>query len=361
MSPDNRFCASCHPSLPSSQVQLPAPAFGHLRWMTDPQGLWEHARMSAPRVDHGFCTDDNGRALVVVSRQTPRRDHLTDLAATYLRFVLESRTVSGRFRNRRSADGLWSDDIGSDDSQGRAWWGLGTVARLGPSAWMRRAGSDAFDTSASFQSPHLRANAYAALGASEMLVAEPGNRAALAMLERTSGTIADAARGRVPWPEIRLTYDNPRLPEALLAAGTALDDPRLVSTGMRLLEWLIRVETNGDHFSFTPSTGWALGEPRPAFDQQPIEAWAMADACYRAWGVTGDDAWRTRTIAAAQWLTGRNDNSSILYDQRTGGTCDGLTEGSVNENRGAESTLAGIGALQLAAMCTTSSCRATTR
>jgi hypothetical protein len=120
-------------------------------------------------------------------------------------------------------------------------------------------------------------------------------------------------------------------------------------TGIRLLEWLVRVETNRDHFTFTSHTGSAPGEARPGFDQQPLEAWAMADACHRAWSVTGDGAWRARALRAAQWLMGHNDTGMELYQEATGATSDGLMEYSVNENRGAESTLAGIGALQVAA------------
>jgi hypothetical protein len=307
--------------------------------------------MLAPRVEHGFCTDDNARALLVVSRQTSPPADLPDLAAVYLRFVLDARTESGQFHNRRSADGAWIDDVGSDDSQGRAWWGLGTVARRGPAAWMRQAGADAFTTCTSFDSVHLRANAYAALGAIEMLLTDPDHTAAADLLERTSRVIADAARGRIPWPETRLTYDNARLPEALVAAGAVLGDRRMISTGIRLLEWLVRVETSADHFSFTPTAGWTPGEERPAFDQQPLEASAMAEACYRAWSITGKSVWRARAIDAAWWFMGKNDTGMVLYDPETGATCDGLMERSVNENRGAESTLAGIAALQIAALC----------
>jgi hypothetical protein len=332
---------------------LPAPDFGHLRKLTDEKGIWEHAEILTPRTEHGFCTDDNARALLVVCRQPSPSADLDDLAAIYLRFVLDARTESGHFHNRRDAAGIWIDDVGSDDSQGRAWWGLGTVARLGPTESMRRAGADAFATCASFDSPFIRANAYAALGAVEMLMADPDCDAAAQLLRRTSGRIADAARGRIPWPEDRLTYDNARLPEALLAAGTLLGDRSLISTGIRLLEWLVQVETHGDHFSFTPAGGWNPGERRPAFDQQPIEALAMAEACYRAWSITGDAAWKGRAVRAAQWFMGRNDPGMVLYDEATGGTCDGLEERSVNENRGAESTLAGLAALQIAALCST--------
>jgi len=307
--------------------------------------------MSDPRPEHGFCTDDNARALVVVSQPETSPDEVADLAATYLGFVLDARAGSGRFHNRCRADGVWLDEFGGDDCQGRAWWGLGAAARMGPTAAIRGESAEAFAACTAFESPHLRSNAYAALGAVEMLAVDPGHRAATDLLERTSRVIVEASHSRIPWPEARLTYDNARLPEALLGAGLRLGRGRLIKTGARLLEWLVRVETNRDHFSFTPSTGWEPGESRPAFDQQPIEAWAMATACHRAWSVTGEDVWRLRAAGAAQWLMGRNDTGMVLHDAATGGTSDGLMPHSINDNLGAESTLAGIAALQIAAMC----------
>jgi hypothetical protein len=146
-----------------------------------------------------------------------------------------------------------------------------------------------------------------------------------------------------------LTYDNARLPEALLAAGTALSDPSLVATGLRLLEWLVSVETSDEHFSFTPTGGQSVRQPRPGYDQQPIEAWAMTDGCHRAWTITGDEVWRLRALRATRWLLGSNDAGMVMYDRDTGATCDGLQDGSVNENQGAESTLAGVAALQVTA------------
>ncbi len=352
MSPDDQAGPGTHPSSPESdRGHLPPPLFAHLRALTDRLGVWEHAKFSEPRVEHGFCTDDNARALVVVSRQPQSGADLVDLSGIYLKFVLAARISSGHFHNRREAGGGWIDEVGSDDCQGRAWWALGTVAHRGPGAAMRAAGADAFATCASFGSQHLRANAYASLGAFEMLQADPRHSGAARLIEQSSGVIASAARSRIPWPEIRLSYDNARLPEALLGAGAAMSDAKLTAIGIRLLEWLVGVETNGDHFSFAPDHGWAPGEPRPGFDQQPIEAWAMADACYRAWIITGDPVWKARVLDAARWLLGHNDTHLNLYDRITGGTCDGLMEHSVNQNRGAESTLAGLGALQAAARC----------
>jgi hypothetical protein len=348
VSPHERAESTGHPSAGSGRLTLPAPSFDHLRALTTVGGLWEHARISAPRIEHGFCTEDNARALLVVARDPAA---LVDLAAVYLHFVLEARTPSGGFRNRRNAAGDWTDEIGSDDSQGRAWWGLGVAARMGPTATIRNAARGAFATCATFDSPHLRANAYAALGAAALLEVDHSHPAATELLRRTSAVIAGACRQRIPWPETRLTYDNARLPEALLAAGVALDDEQLVALGLRLLEWLVRTETRLDHFSFAATIGWEPGDSRPGFDQQPLEAWAMADACHRAWVITGEEAWKARATRAARWLLGDNDTGMALYDTATGATGDGLMVDSVNQNRGAESTLAGIAALQIAELC----------
>ncbi len=154
-----------HPS--AGGVRFPRPTFGHLRDLTEDRGLWEHARYSMPRPEHGFCNDDNARALVVVARE--QTEDLTDLAVIYLGFVLSARKPDGRFHNRRDSTGSWVDDTGSDDSEGRAWWGLGAIARQGPEAWMKEAALEEFESCATFQSLHLRSNAYAALGAAEVV------------------------------------------------------------------------------------------------------------------------------------------------------------------------------------------------
>lgn len=332
----------------AGSTALPPPRFEHLAVLSDRLGIWEHAEHTTPRIAHGFCTDDNARALIVLSRDTARSGKLDRLAHSYLRFVLDARVGDGTFHNRRRADGEWLDDVGSDDCQGRAWWALGVTARHGRTARMRRAAAAAFDDCRGFGSHHLRPNAFAILGVVDLLAVTSGHSPARDLLHRCVERLATAAERR-PWPEPRLTYDNARLPEALLAAGGALHDPALVRTGLRLLTWLVAAESADDHMSFTPADGWAPGEARPAFDQQPVEAAAMAEACYRAWTITGDPDWRVRGLSAARWFLGDNDTGGVLYDAGSGGTRDGLMLDGVNENQGAESTLAGLAALQVAA------------
>ena len=133
-----------------------------------------------------------------------------------------------------------------------------------------------------------------------------------------------------------------------MAAGALLATDGLVDAGLRLLEWLVERETLDGHFSFTPVGGWAPGEPRPGFDQQPVEAAAMADACFRAWSLTSDSRWKDRVVRAARWFVGANDAGLVLYDSQTGGCGDGLSRDHINLNRGAESTLAALAVLQVA-------------
>jgi hypothetical protein len=327
---------------------LPEPHLGHLRRLTDDRGVWEHTEYDEPRIEHGYCTDDNARALVVACHHPRASVDATVVATVTLRFVLDARDGAGGFRNRRCADGVWLDGPRSDDAEGRALWALGTAARSAPEAWQRDEAAAAFATVRPIDSPHLRPHATAVLGAVEMLAVDPDHVAARRVATEGAARIADAAARRDPWIEPRLTYDDARLPEALLAAGGILRQRSYANLGLELLSWLVDDQTHEEHFSFTPVGGRVPGGARPAFDQQPLEAAAMAAACARAWSLTAEPVWRELTTRAAGWLLGANDTGAMLYDTVSGGTYDGLAEDGVNLNRGAESTIAGIAALQAA-------------
>jgi hypothetical protein len=335
------------PTVGAPMFQLPQPNFAHLRDMTEDQGLWEHANHTTPRREHGFCNDDNGRALVIVSHE--QNEDVADLAGIYLRYVFDSHRPDQTFRNRRDSAGTWIDETGSDDSQGRVLWGLGAIAAQAPGQWMQELALEGFESCSVFETPHLKANAYAALGAAELFERGMAVQLAVDLLDRTTAFIFRATRSASSWPETRLSYDNARIPEALIAAGLALDDEPRTAVGVRLIEWLAAHETSGGQFSFTPVGGRSPGDRDRQFDQQPIEAWAMADVCQRALSATGDSHWQELALRAVKWLLGANDASAVMYDEQGGGTYDGLTATGVNLNQGAESTLAGLGILQVAA------------
>lgn len=329
------------------EQRVPAPDLTHLRSLAHPFGVFEHAEYDRPRPDHGFCVDDNARALIVACREGTRPGAI-DLAQTTLRFVLDARDPVTGLRNRRQLDGRWLDEPHSDDAEGRAIWALGVAARQAPTAWLRRTAMDAFAETPPIDSPHLRPHATAMAGAAEVIALAPRHPVARGLLQRGADRLIAAAAGPGPWLEPRLTYDDARLPDGLLAAGVALHDRDLMEQALELLAWLVAEQQHEGRFSFTPTGGREAGGTRPAFDQQPLEAAAMADACLRAWLVTGDPTWQAHLDQTCQWLLGANDTGAVLYDSTTGGTYDGLTAHGVNRNRGAESTIAGLSVFQAA-------------
>ncbi len=333
-------------------------SYAHLARLSDDVGLFEHAEMLRPRLEHGYCVDDVARALVVVARETDPPSELPALARTYLTFVLDALDGDGRVHNRRVYAGGWTDDAGVEDCWGRALWGLGTAAARCPE--LADVAYRGFELAGSRRSPDLHAMAFAAMGAAEVLEVDPRHTVARALL-------GDAARlldTRVmlptdpetawPWPEPRLRYASAVFPETLIAAGTLLADDGWVARGLEQLEWLVDVETTGvpgaQHRSVSPHHGWAPGEPRPGFDQQPIEVAALADACARAASLPGAATrdWDAEVLCCEAWFLGDNDTRTPLADRVSGGGYDGLMPGGRNENQGAESTLALLSTLQQA-------------
>jgi hypothetical protein len=129
----------------------------------------------------------------------------------------------------------------------------------------------------------------------------------------------------------------------MLAVADRLGDRGTAERALRMLSWLLDVESASGHLSVTPAGGWGPGEPRPGFDQQPIEAWAIADACRCALAITGDHEWGRGIELAAGWFAGDNDVGVLMWDPATGRSYDGLHRDRANQNQGAESALALIG------------------
>lgn len=329
---------------------VPEPRFDHLLAISDELGTFEHAVHATPRREHGYCTDDMARVLIVVAREPNASPAVRELGRTAMKFLVAAQGVVGRSRNRRGADGRWRGPRNVDDCWGRSVAAFGTAAGRGDTRWVQQMGEASFGHAASQRSPWPRAMAFAALGAAEVLEADRHHGGARALLADAVDVI-DAAPGRGatpawPWPEPRLTYANATLAEALLAAGHALGRPEVVDRGVELLTWLLARETVDGHLSPTPVDGAGPGDQAPAFDQQPIEVAAMADACRRAEAVTGDESWGRGVDLAVGWFVGDNDAGAPMWDPASGGGYDGLHAWGPNVNQGAESTIALISTLQ---------------
>ncbi|MEO6885907.1 MAG: glycosyltransferase [Jatrophihabitantaceae bacterium] len=317
------------------------PVFDHLARLTDDRALFEHALHTDPRPEHGYCIDDAARALAVICRESDPSTQLVELTERYLSFTLSAVQPDGSCHNRMNVAGNWTDASGVGDWWGRALWGLSAAACRAPTSDMRARALTGFRLAAARRSPHQRAMTFAALGAGELLLARPGEASARTLLRDCVTAIGPASVDPAwPWPQPRLTYANGSVVEALLLAGQVLADGGIGVQALTLLEFLLATETHDGHLSVTPVGGRGPGERPPAFDQQPIEVATLADACARAFEVTGDSRWLEGVRSAWSWFLGNNDSMTLMYDPTTGGGYDGLERGGRNANQGAESTLA---------------------
>jgi glycosyltransferase involved in cell wall biosynthesis len=322
--------------------------------MSDATGMLQHSIYAVPDRRHGYCIDDNARALILMHRidtvGNSERDRWTSVFAAFVQFAWNPDTR--RFRNFMRFDRSWCEDEGSEDSNGRALWALGVTAAEARDAKYRDWGRVLFDQTASiaFEFGSPRARAFAMLGAAAMLDAHPGHALSRTVLERFGDELValldEARRPEWEWFEIVLAYDNARLPEALIRAGHALDRPDFVACGLSTLDWIVRQQTSPEgrfRAIGTESFGRPYADPMP-FDQQPLEAQATIDACAAACHVTGESRWIDEAQRAYRWYLGQNDLDLPLASTADGGCFDGLTPHGLNRNQGAESILA----LQLA-------------
>src|SRR5580698_8527829 len=333
--------------------RIPAIKLDHLYRMTDATGIVEHAVFVIPNYPEGYSTDDNARALIVAilleQIGTGAPPGAADLASRYLAFLwLAFDQTTKRFRNCLSYDRQWQEPEGSEDSHGRALWGLGTVLGKSKDEGLRGAAGRLFElavpAAVEFRSP--RACAFALLGLHEYLDSFPGDRAAVNAAHSLTDRLMDSYQKYQAedweWFENSLSYSNARLPQALLRSGVRFANADMEAVGLQALNWLVSVqrsEVNG-HFVPIGSEGFYSKKTEKArFDQQPIEACAMVSACVEAYRTTGQGRWRQEAWSAFNWFLGDNDLEISLYDPTTGGCRDGLHPDRANENQGAESTL----------------------
>jgi len=335
----------------SEPWEIPEPKLDHIIRLSDDVGILQHARYIVPNRFHGYCTDDNARALIAVlmgRKMIPDNESVTNLACTYISFLHHAfNEKTGRFRNFMSYDRRWLEDSGSPDSHGRAIWGLGEAVVLAESENIRDAARTLFKQALpaleEFQFP--RTWAFALAGIHSYLNRYSGDREVRrirdTLAERLFTLFQNNATEQWPWIEDRLTYANGRIAQVLILSGRAMERDDMLQAGLRCLEWLMKIQTDPrGHFVPVGNKGWyPQGGTKARFDQQPIEALPMIEACREAYEATGDAKWTAHAQRCLEWYLGRNDLNVPLYDHKSGGCCDGLNADGPNRNQGAESTL----------------------
>jgi len=335
---------------PAAMIAPARASFAAVARLSDDTGMIQHSSHGVPDRGHGYCVDDNARALILMQQATDLSDALyRRWTPVYAAFVQHAwNPDADRFRNFMGFDRRWLEDAGSEDSSARALWSLAVTARDGRGADLREWAAASFDRAAphalDFSSP--RALAFAMLAGIAMAEAQPGHGVALELVETGGQVLASGlAAHRRPgwcWPEPWLAYDNARLPEALIRAGGALDRREWAASGIAALDWLMeRQRAPEGHFRPVGTHGFGRRYAEPSqYDQQPLEAWATIDACAAAFAATGARRWREAAFHAYRWFEGGNDGGVALADAASGECHDGLGPHGPNLNRGAESVLA---------------------
>lgn len=339
-----------HPSLPEIRLE-------HLRLLTDDTGILQHAAFTTPDRRHGYTTDDNARALIltIMNWKLFKDEEILVLLQRYLSFLNYAlNEESGRVRNFMGYDRHFTEKMGSEDSHGRTVWALGTaVAYLSTDSIIglaARTFQQTLPACEDFTSP--RAWVYAILGSLAYLKRFGGDREArrihTVLAERLFKSFIANGSPDWPWGEDIVAYDNARLPQALIAAGAYLGKDDMRDYGLRSLAWLLEIQTDpqGGHLSLIGNNGWFKRKGKRArFDQQPMDATALIDACHEAFLVTEDEGWLASIEQCFDWFLGRNDIHATLVELTTGGCRDGLHAAGVNQNQGAESTISWLMAL----------------
>ena len=317
--------------------------------MSDNVGIYQHSRFVVADRSHGYCLDDNARALMLANSLAQLGDdRLDQMRLVYAAFVQDAWDSDlGRFRNFMSFSRQWLESDGSDDSNGRGFWALGQTIAKANDTQMQEWATALYDNVL----PHVRqmesprAMAFSMLGAAERLSVQPGHEASLVLLREGAKTLSwlleQSRRPDWRWFEAMLGYDNPRLAQALLAAGQHLHEPHFVDIGLETLRWITKRQTSAKgHFAPVGSDSFGRDYEQLPFDQQPLEAQAHIEACYTASLLDPDGDWASKAKLAWDWFFGRNDRNVVMIDEATGRCFDGITPRGRNKNSGAESLLA---------------------
>lgn len=341
-------------SAPDCKLSYPLPdlKLDHLFRMSDQTGMFQHAIYNVPNFHEGYCTDDNARAFiltVLLEELGESSAELERVAASYLAFLWHAFDGNrSRFRNFMSYSREWLESHGSEDSHARALWAVATALGRSKNAGHRSLCALLFQRGlppvARFSSP--RAWAFSLIAIHEYLRTLSGDRVVAQMREVLTAMLVDLFRANSSedwqWFERIVTYDNAKLSHALILSGYWTSQGETLEIGLKSLRWLLDAQmAPAGHFSPIGCHGfWQRGGEKARFDQQPLEAHAMVSACMEAYSITGDETWHTAALACFEWFLGRNDLGQPLYDNTTGGCRDALLQDHLNQNQGAESSLA---------------------
>ncbi len=346
-------------TLDEANFNLPQVKLDYLKKLTDETGIIQHAKYSIPNYNDGYCLDDNSRALMLTvlledtSFYNNETRYLQEKYAAFINYSFDEKLKL--FKNQLSYDRKWLEEVGSEDSNGRAIWALGTAISRSKNQQLQNWAADIFIRAVpnveNFTSP--RAWAFILLGVTEYLSKFSGDRLVSQLRDEFENRLIKiyniVKSNEWRWFENYLTYSNAKLSLGLIASAMISGNEEAMQTGIESLKWLCELQKSPlGNFAPVGNDGfYNRGQKRAWYDQQPIEAYSTVYATLKAFEATKDSQWMKEARLAFEWFLGRNDNQISLVDQNTGACRDGLQLDRVNSNMGAESTLSYLLSLTL--------------
>ena len=330
-----------------TSVELPEPSLEHIKNLSDQTGIFQHAKYVIPNREHGYCTDDNARAVIAMIKYYNQFHELEakKLFDVYLAFIMHAQNEDGTVKNFMNYNRSWVRGEPLNDALGRLLWALGVVMANPPSSKYMSIVKDLFDRSVKHvKNQFPRGMAYSIIGMSDYLQQFPGASDIKRQLDTAANHLVELfeknKKTNWQWFEDQLTYDNAVLPHALFVAGYELANQKYLDIATKASDFLIETTFTQNHFTFIGCNGWyKVGHERASFDQQPIEAASTVMMLNAAYNATNNPRYITLQKKAFDWFLGENDLQIPVYDFKTKGCSDGLGAGGVNVNQGAESTI----------------------
>ncbi len=328
---------------------MPGYSLQHIRRLTDDTGIVQHAKYGIPNLKEGYCLDDNARALLMalMANRQNKDPVAIELIPIYLSYIHYMQTSQGNFRNFMSFSRKFLDEQGSEDSFGRTIWALGYLIHRAPNESYQEFGKDLFQRSIQYFGAlnHLRGIANTIIGICYYLRRYPGDKDKENTLNQLTNKLLAAwdqhSSPQWPWFEEALTYDNAILPLSLFHAVETVDNERAKEVAKKATQFLEDTTMEKGYLSLIGSNGWyARGGKRACFDQQAIDTMATVRLFYQAYKVTRMHHYMEKMYSSYLWFLGDNELRLPLYDHETKGCYDGLQDAGINQNQGAESTLA---------------------
>jgi glycosyltransferase involved in cell wall biosynthesis len=338
-----------------STAAAPVLNLAHLDRLTDEIGIIQFSRGSNPELASGYCVDDVARLAIVaadllaVGIDTRQTAQATRWLRQSIRFLTAAYDPSGAMHNVLSYGGTWQDWPHHGDHVGRAVWALGVL--VGTPAVpddIRRPAAALLDELGprTHQLPEigLRTAAYALIG----LARAGRTEQAAPLMHRLDEALltTSAVDPSWHWFEPELTYDNARLPQAMLLGAALLEDDAAATRAIAALDWYAQHVGLADGTLRCVGNRWhRRGEPPAVWladdgDEQPLDAAAITEAMVDAWQHSADPTSARLAGWGYSWFLGRNRAGARLYADATGACHDGLSATEPNGNQGAESTLA---------------------